>query len=618
MADQPTRSVTGTVAALLAAGDDEALDVATRVGRALRQLPAPVRAGVGAAAVAIDAHAVLHTGHRLAHLDAQRRENAMQSFAATKVGALVLEAVKVPVLMAAGAQRVRLPLAESAAVTDPPLDCTPSPDWPSCTTADAVVVGSGAGGALAARRLARAGLAVVVIEEGRQHPTAEFRAQQPADRFPALYRDGGATVLLGSPPLLLPIGRAVGGTTLVNSGTCYRTPDRVRDLWRSAWGLPLADRLPELLDEVEALLSVAPQPVDVLGNNGLIALRGAERLGWQAAPLRRNAPGCGGCGQCAAGCPSGAKNGVHRNALPDACAAGARIVTRARVLRLVVERGRATGILARRPDGSTLEILAPLVVVAAGAPQTPSLLRRSGLGRHPGLGRGLAVHPATAVAGRFDEPVMSWHGVLQSVGIEQFHDAGVLIEATSTPPGMGSFMLPGAGRALRAELDGADRLAYLGAMVADRPSGRVLGARRPLLRYDLAPEDAAKLRRSIVAMGQVLFAAGAREVLTGLRRRPVVSHPDELDAVVSAVPARELHLAAFHPTGSARMGGDAQTCPVDVDGRLRGVAGVYVADASVLPSCPEVNPQLSIMAVALGIADHIVDAGVGRVAVAQS
>jgi choline dehydrogenase-like flavoprotein len=183
----------------------------------------------------------------------------------------------------------------------------------------------------------------------------------------------------------------------------------------------------------------------------------------------------------------------------------------------------------------------------------------------------------------------------------------VLIEATSSPPGLGSFLLPGAGRALRAELDGVDRLAYLGAMVADRPSGRVLGSRRPWLRYDLAPEDAAKLRRSIVAMGQVLFAAGAREVLTGLRRHPVVARPEDLEQIVSAVPARELHLAAFHPTGSARMGADEQTCPVGVDGRLRGVAGVYVADASVLPSCPEVNPQLSIMAMALGIADGIVD-----------
>lgn len=605
MSDEPGRRLVATIAALLASDDTEAADVAARLLRTTRLLPAPVRAAVTAATVGIDARTRLRTRHSLAALDPHAREAAMTALAATPLGAKLIEAVKIPVLMAAGSQRVHMSLAGEHDVVDPPLDVTPSAHWPSRTTADVVVIGSGAGGAVVARSLARAGMRVVVVEEGRHHPTSEFRARQPADRFSELYRDGGASVMLGSPPVLLPIGRAVGGTTLVNSGTCYRTPERVRDMWRSAWGVPMAERLPKLLDEVESLLAVAPQPVDVLGRNGKLALLGAQRLGWTSAPLRRNAPGCRGCGQCAAGCPSGAKNGVHRNALPQACGAGARIVSQARVVRVLVDGGRAAGVVVRRPDRSRLEILAPLVVVAAGATETPSLLRRSGLGGHPGMGRGLAVHPAVAVAGRFDEPVRAWQGVLQSVGIEQFHDEGVLIEATSTPPGMGSFVLPGVGRALRAELDGTDRLAYLGAMVADRPSGRVLGARRPLLRYDLATEDAAKLRRSIVAMGEVLFAAGASEVLTGLLRRPVVTSKDELVEAASRVPAGELHVAAFHPTGSARMGADAQRCPVGVDGRLRGVEGVYVADASVLPTCPEVNPQLSIMALALGIAETI-------------
>ncbi|MGI5251492.1 GMC family oxidoreductase N-terminal domain-containing protein [Actinacidiphila glaucinigra] len=290
--------------------------------------------------------------------------------------------VKVPVLLAAGTERLMAEPPRAAAPPapqDPPLDCVPAGEWPDRSRADAVVVGSGAGGAMAARTLARAGLRVVVLEEGRRHTTAEFGRRAPLDRFAELYRDGGATVAFGNPPMVVPTGRAVGGTTVVNSGTCYRTPDRVLARWREEYGLvDLADPVAfgAYLDEVERTLRVARQPRDVLGRNGALALLGADGLGWRAAPLRRNAPGCRGSCQCVVGCPSGAKQSVQLSVLPQACAAGARIVTGAHVRRVLTEPDRpggprACGVAVRRPDGSELEILSPLVVVAAGALRTP-------------------------------------------------------------------------------------------------------------------------------------------------------------------------------------------------------------------------------------------------------
>ncbi|MFD0687148.1 GMC family oxidoreductase [Actinomadura fibrosa] len=603
--------MTGTVAALLGIEDAAEVDRVTARAEAVgRALPAPVRLGLRAGAGALDAYSRLATGRALDGLDPARRDALCAVLTARAPAARLVEAMKIPLLLAAGTELLPGPLPPGPARPDAALDCVPSAEWPACSTADAVVVGSGAGGAMAARTLARRGLAVVVLEEGRRFPVAEFRDRPPLDRFLELYRDGGSAVAFGRPPVLLPEGRAVGGTTVVNSGTCYRTPDRVLRRWAEA-GVPVDD-FAARLDEVEATLRVAPQPVAPLGRNGMLALSGAARLGWRAAPLRRNAPGCAGSGQCAAGCPHNAKNGVHLNALPQACAAGARIVTRARVERILVERGTATGVRARRPDGSAFEILAPRVVVAAGATQTPPLLRRSGLGGHPALGRGMAVHPATNLAGRFAEPVVAWTGVMQSVGIEELHADGILIEATASPPGMSSFPLPGTGRALRRELASADRLAVLGAMIADAPSGRVHGARhRPLLRYDLAPDDAGRLRRALVAMGRVLFAAGAEEVLTGLPRHPAARTAAELADAVAGTPAADLHLAGFHPTGTAKLGADAEAAPVAPDGRLRGVRGVHVADASVLPTCPEVNPQLTVMAMALRIAEGIAEGAAG-------
>ncbi|CNF52387.1 oxidoreductase GMC-type [Mycobacterium tuberculosis] len=599
-------AMAGTVAVLLGIDDDAELARVTAGAEAIaRALPGPARLGLAAGTGALDALARLAVGRPLDRLDPARRDALCALLAARPAASRVIEAAKAPLLLAAGTGLLPGPHEPGGLVRpDAALDCTPSGAWPACTTADAVVVGSGAGGAMAARTLARRGLSVVVLEEGRRFTAAEFRERPPLDRFLDLYRDGGAALALGRPPVLLPEGRAVGGTTVVNSGTCYRTPGRVLRRWASL-GVPV-DGFGADLEEVEATLRVARQPVEPLGRNGLLALEGAERLGWRAAPLRRNAPGCTGSAQCAVGCPHNAKYGVHLNALPQACEAGARIVTQARAERILVERGTATGVRARRPDGTALEILAPRIVVAAGATQTPLLLRRSGLGGHPRLGRGMAVHPATNMAGRFAEPVESWHGVMQSVGIEELHGDGILIEATAAPPGMTSFPLPGIGRRLRAELDGAHRLAVLGAMIADAPSGRVHGARhRALLRYDLAPRDAGRLRRAMTAMGRVLFAAGAEEVLTGLAGTPVVRDEHELARAVAAAAPADLHLAGFHPTGTVKIGADAAAAPADPAGRLRGVRGVHVADASVLPTCPEVNPQLTIMATALRIARGI-------------
>jgi choline dehydrogenase-like flavoprotein len=589
-----------------------------QVDRYVTRLPATSRLPVRGGLLAIAAASYLTTGRSLSRLDPDARANVLRRAAGLgPAAAAAIEGLKAIVLLANGADTYAGELLERAqehgvARPDAALSLTSAVDSRSVVEADAVVVGSGAGGAMVARTLARAGMGTVVLEEGRRWTVDEFRNTHPIDRYAGLYRGAGATVALGRPAVVLPIGRAVGGTTVVNSGTCYRPPPAVQQRWRDEFGLALADpdRLAGHLDDVEQTLQVAPVPLEIMGHNGRLLLDGATALGWDAAPIPRNAPGCDACCQCAIGCPRNAKFGVHLNALPQACAHGARIVSDARVERVLHQGGRAGGVRARRPDGTVFDVLAETVVVAAGATETPGLLRRSGLGVHRRLGRNLALHPAVMLAGRFTDDVFAWRGVLQSAAVDELHASdGVLIEATSTPPGMGSMVLPGYGAELLGRLDQASHIATFGAMVADRGVGRVYSARgETLVRYDVTRADAAKLMTAMEAMGRLLFAAGAVEVLTGLPAAPAVTSLPALRDVLRRTNPKSLHLAAFHPTGTAATGADEQRCPVDETGKLRGVEGVWVADASILPSSPEVNPQVSIMALALAVADEVVAA----------
>ncbi|HEY2333593.1 MAG TPA: GMC family oxidoreductase [Solirubrobacterales bacterium] len=605
-------SALGDVAAAILppeAGGPDPERVASVARRMVSRMPALSQAGLGAALVGIEALSLARTGRRLGRASPKQREGLL-GLVRRLGGSPALDAIKSVVLLAHGAEAFAGEIAtvgsrHEPSRPDPPMTVVPVAEWPHTASCDAIVVGSGAGGAFAARALARAGLDTVIVEEGERWTVDRIRGSHPLDRFAGIYRDAGTTMALGNPPIALPLGRAVGGTTVINSGTCYQPPADVVTSWHRRHGLALAE--PELLGprvaDVEATIGVAPAPMEVLGRNGELALEGAAALDWQSAPLRRNAPGCRGACQCAIGCPNNAKGGVHLNALPQACEVGARIVTGLNVRRVLSEAGRAVGVVGQRADGSEVRISAPLVIVAAGAIPTPPLLRRSGLGGHPRLGRNLSIHPATGITASFEEKVVPWRGVMQSVGIEELHEReGVLLEATASPPGMGAISAPGYGTHLLGRLDRAADTAMLGAMIADEPSGRVFGSRAPIVSYRLAKADERRLSIALGAMARVMLAAGAKDVELG-GGAPAVRSEAEIESAMEKLDVRRLRLAGFHPTGSAAAGSGPARHPVDPEGRLRGVSGVWIADGSILPSCPGVNPQVSIMAMAAGVGE---------------
>lgn len=441
--------------------------------------------------------------------------------------------------------------------------------------ADVCVIGTGAGGAPVAAALARAGARVTVLEEGGEHPVDTLTAR-PRDMMPRLYRDAGQTATIGTPPIVLPLGRTVGGTTLVNSGTCFRAPAKVLDRWDTALGLRLEARHYE---QVEREIGVTRVTEDIAGRNALVAKRGAEALGWSGRFLDRNARGCQGSGVCAFGCPTGAKQHTGQTYMTWAKEAGATVHTHTKVRRL----DRRTVV------ADDLVVEADRIVLAAGTLLSPNLLKASGVA-HPDLGGNLSIHPATAAWAIMDEDVDMARGVPQSYCVDEFADEGMLFEGVAGPPDYLAMAAPYKGDRHRELMLGYRRVAQFGLMVSDTSRGRV---RKRIVRYDLNDHDRRTVVTGIERLTQLLFAAGARQVLVPIAGAQPLTRPQPLRAR-----RRDLKLMAFHPLGTS-------AAVLDADLRVRGRDDLYVCDGSAVPTALGVNPQLTIMALATRLGEHL-------------
>ncbi|MGA8355385.1 MAG: GMC family oxidoreductase [Solirubrobacteraceae bacterium] len=485
---------------------------------------------------------------------------------------------------------------------------------------DVCVIGAGAGGAVVAAELAEGGASVVLLDQGPHHDADSFTARPP-QMLASLYRDAGQTITLGNPPILLPLGSGLGGTTLVNSGTCFRTPPAVLDAWRQQFGLQVDEQeLDRCFTRVEEAISVAEVTPELAGGNAAVARRGAERLGWSHGYLRRNAKGCVGSGVCAFGCPTSAKQHTGITYVPRAKAAGAQVLTGACVQRIATRGGRFSHVEAQLADGGALAVQADRAVIAAGTIHTPGLLAASGLGLASGqLGRNLSIHPATAGFALMDERVDMGRGVPQSFYVDEFAAQGIIFEGVAGPPSYAAMSLPLSGAKHAQAMARYPYLAQFGLMVSDSSRGSVhapaaaarllpgaagrlvsrLG-QAPVIRYDLDDADLARFRSGLQRLQELFHAAGAREVYLPLP-----------EGVAPASARRnDLRLMAFHPLGTARAHSRAGEGVVDSNLALHGVKGVHVADGSVVPSSLGVNPQLTIMALASRLAFHLLGAPV--------
>jgi choline dehydrogenase-like flavoprotein len=481
---------------------------------------------------------------------------------------------------------------------------------------DVVVVGSGAGGATTAAELADGGLDVVLVEEGGYHPTASFSLDVPR-ALRTLYRDAGAQTAFGRPPIAFSEGRCVGGSTVVNGGMSFRTPDRVLDRWARAGVRAITpEAMSPYFERVERRLSVGPQDPGSIGRDNELFRAGAERQGWELIANTRNQLHCCGCNACLWGCPTGAKRSMLVTNVPRALDRGARLYADCRVERITRNGRRATGVVGRfrRRDGARgprLRVRASVVVAAGGAVQSPALIQRSGFRSPSGqLGRNLTLHPNARVIGIFDEDVRGWHGVHQAYQVREFIDDGILLAAANLPPALVTLGLPHHGAELAELMADYDRMVVAGCLIEDTTTGRVrtVPGLGPVVGYQLDDAGARRVVRGVALTAQALLAAGALRVLLPLRGAPEVRSPRELDAVLArAVDMADLDLFTVHLMGTARMGDDARRAVVSSFGEFHGATGLYVADAGLFPGPVGINPMETIVALAIRNAEELLD-----------
>ncbi|GAB3247557.1 GMC family oxidoreductase [Chitinimonas naiadis] len=486
--------------------------------------------------------------------------------------------------------------------------------------ADVVIVGTGAGGGVSAEILAQAGLKVVLLEEGGLHYASRDFKLSEADAYPALYqesagrqtKDKGITILQG---------RTVGGSTVVNWTSSFRTPATTLSHWQSRFGLQglTEDAMAPWFAKAEQRLSVIDWQVDANINNQVL-MKGADRVGIHWAKIRRNVSGCLNLGYCGMGCPANAKQSMLITTIPAALNHGATLLTHARAERVLFEGSRATGVECVamdaggiHPKAQRITVKAKTVVLAGGAINTPALMLRSGLPDPHGLiGRRTFLHPVNISGAIMPFKVEGWSGAPQSIYSDHFLDTqpvdgvmGYKLEVPPLHPVLTGITMSGFGDKHRHLMARFDRLQVILALLRDGfhegSQGGTVGLKAdgtPLLDYPISDYVWQGMRQSYLTMAELQFAAGANRVMPIHEDVPAEGYASwaEARASIQSLPLEILRakVVSAHVMGGAGMAAKADQGVVDGDGRFHQLDGLHVMDGSVFPTSIGANPQLSI------------------------
>lgn len=496
-----------------------------------------------------------------------------------------------------------------------------------CDT-DICVIGSGAAGAVLATKLAEEGKSVILLEKGGYHD-GESMNQREADMLPILWKNAGAN-FTSSLRIAVAQGCCLGGSTVINDAVCFRIPDLVIDQWNENGVSISKDEWDEANDEVSKRIHVTEVTEDELNINARKLREACDKFRIDGKPIKhgKNTRNCGQsisdpklhscvkCGFCHIGCHYNTKQSMLVTYIHDALnneKLAYKVYCNCQADRITYDNnGMATGV-----DGTFIDIdgreihrihvNSRVVIVSAGSIASSNLLHKSGIGGE-NVGKGVSLHPAPFVIGRFKEEIHGNRGIPMSYTCHQFgitnnvKNGGFLIESIFLPVFQMAIAIPTFGADHERMMTDINNYTMAGIMTRDEPSGTVLisyGA-NPKLDYNLSSKTVKDMARGMAIVASMWFDVGAKSVITSHMDIPEVKNRADIPKIKDAVKINPsgLMVGSAHPQGGNRMGNDQQTCVVNSDCKVFGFRNLYVCDASVFPTALGVNPQLTVMALA--------------------
>lgn len=493
-------------------------------------------------------------------------------------------------------------------------------------SADVIIIGSGAGGAVAAAELSKNGWKVILIEEGSYFTPAQFNSDEFLSQA-RLYRDAGFIVSEEQTISILQ-GKSIGGSTTVNWQTSLFPPDYVTNEWEKRFGWQNASReaMDEYVAEVHERLGVHEVPDNLINSNNDVLRAGGKKIGLNPQVLKNNNRGCIGLGRCGLGCPINAKQSTFLTWIPDALEHGATVISNMRAVKITdgklktVKADFTPDAYEKAPNVALtgLELTAPVVIVSAGAIEGPALLQRSGIGNE-WVGKNLKVHPTSTIFGKFKNEINMFQGPPQSIVIKDGHNQdgtgyGYWLEAAPYRPTLASSLVPFYGKTQFDVMKDYTRYNAGIVLVRDGADGEAnasvkwsFGRRK--VYFELTPTDGLNMLKGLKTLAELTVAAGATELIFPFTRftEPMKVEPGmNFDWILKeSIKSGHLTVGSAHPHGSIQSASDPEKGAVDLNLEIYGHSNIFVMDASIYPTGLSVNPQITTMSLALRAARRL-------------